>query len=124
MKYLKITKCKDNWDFIHWFVEIKNEYRNDYKYRKNLKMGEKVQAYLNGESEKIIHSGKTYDISKSKFTAGGYPVYILSIDDIPKFFAYRYKTGNGTPTDLTVEPNFIADENIELFESYGYEIKK
>lgn len=124
MKYLSIVKSKDNYDYVHWFVTIKQEYIDDYKYRKNLKMGEKVQAYLDGESEEMVHAGKTYNISKSKFTSGGFPVYILSVDNVPKFFAYRYKTGNGQPTNLYVEPNFIADENIDLFESYGYTIKK
>lgn len=125
MKYLTITKTypanykvdDPSYSPFHWFLRIKDEYTNDYKYRKYNKLAEKAVAVLNGEKEILKVNKTVFDITGSKFTYDGSKVYFLTVNDIPIYFLVRTYKGKWVTTS-----HIIPDEDIELFESYGYEI--
>lgn len=125
MKYLKIEKKypenykvdNPSYSSFHWFLSIKDEYTKDYKHPKYKKLAEKAVDVLNGDSDILKVNKTVFGIEGSKFIYDGSKVYFLTVDNIPRYFLYCNYKGEWV-TSFCMMP----DENIELFESYGYEV--
>ena len=128
MKYLEIKKR--NWNNAvggyTWFVSVKKEYAIETYGKRMFAFGDKVKAYLNGESDKIVHSGKRYNISITKFKSEGFPVYIIIPEgtNAPCALyckAYEKFAGKYQRSSIaTVSDFMMIDEDLKFFESYGY----
>ena len=123
MKYLKITKlyCNHPTDYT-WHLQIADGYLNDYKYRKSNMLADKLLKVYNGEMDTVKHNCHYYEMNLSKFKVRGYPVGLVYKDgsNIPCFLWYKGYGDNEFCTDYSL----IIDENIELFEEYGYIVKR
>ena len=125
MKYLEITKKNFNTTY-NWFLSVKKEYAIETYGKRMFAFGDKVKAYLNGESDKIVHSGKRYNISITKFKYEGFPIYILMPEgtNAPCAFyckAYEKFAGKYQRSSFaTVSDLMMIDEDLKFFEHYGY----
>lgn len=113
MKYLQIERSIHHISGERWFLDVKKEYKEVHRFKFN-KLAEKVKAYLDEESDEIIHNGKKYDLDRTKFTHEGNPIYILTINEVPKYF---YHTIGRKYEVSTVA---LLDKDEELFKRYGY----
>lgn len=75
---------------------------------------------MNGETDKIVHNGKEYDLSSTKFKHYGHPVYILSINDVPKYFYYLLAIDKLGGYHYRINTCALVDKDQEFFDKYGW----
>ena len=128
-KYLEITKsyCNHPTDY-HWHLSIKDGYKNTYHCRKSNMLAKKLESIFNGETDTVKHNGVSYEMNPSPFKVRDYPIYLVYRvgEKIPCFFWYRDYPNNkeNKQSSFTTDYSLIINEDIELFEKYGYVVKK
>lgn len=112
MKYLKIEKSILNSGTVYWHLSTGNL----------SVQGSKIHRFM--LAKKLLENGKvtmnksTYEIHGTAFKSYGKPVYIVCVDGkikpdyIVHYDAYYKK--------WEVESSCIIDEDLPLFEEYGY----
>lgn len=112
MKYLKIEKSVLNDGTVYWHLSTGN------LSVQGSKMHRFILATRLLENGKAIMNKNTYEIHGTTFKAYGKPVYIVCVNGKanPDYIMYY----NAYYKKWEVESNCIIDEDLPLFEKYGY----
>ena len=106
-------------DYV-WYLSIKDGYKDSYKSRKRNMLAKKLEGIFNGECDIVKHNGTTYEMNATPFRVDGYPVYLVyRVGEKAPCFLWYHKE-EGFSTDYIV----IVDEDMSLFEEYGYVVER
>lgn len=116
MKYLQITKSIWKSGEYSWHLNTENlSIAGLGKHR--FKLAEKLFEAGTATMNKIC-----YEVHETSFKANGKKVYIVCINDEhkPSYLMYYGYDDNKRCSRWQIDSGCIIDEDIELFESYGY----